>query len=112
MQRIFPVPLRWIIRRRFDKIRLYDNDALFLPLFGFPFFKKNAFYHTDSLVPLYGLKFIDNFTGYDSRLISSVVQRNSMKKPDLSKYIAGRLLTIWNRNKYHLLRRFNREIVK
>ena len=95
--------MRLFMRIRTNKIRLYDNEALFLPFFGFPFLKKNAFFTMGSVVPLVGLDFVKQFTDYDPNLISAVVEEYNAERPSFWKYLSVRLNAAFAQNKRHLI---------
>lgn len=102
-RKIIPLKMRLFMRMRTNKIRLYDNEALFLPFFGFPFLKKNAFYMMGSVIPLVGLDFVKRFTDYDPNLISAVVEEYRCEKPGFWKYLSVRLNATFAQNKRHLI---------
>ena len=104
LRQVIPFPLRLIMRIRTNKIRLYDNEALILPFLGFPFIKKNAFYMFNSVVPMFGLTFIQRFTDYDPRLISAVTEQYCTEQPSVSKYIRLRLNAALDQNRRHRLK--------
>ncbi|MBO4643225.1 MAG: hypothetical protein J5716_01285 [Alphaproteobacteria bacterium] len=112
LRSVFPWPLRWFLRIRTNKLRLYDNEALLLPLLGFPFLKKAAFLNATSLIPTYGLKFVKNCTDYDPTLISSILPKECTGKQSFLKYLSERVRLIIERNKYHLMKHFSKNIPK
>lgn len=104
LRQVIPFPIRLIMRIRTNKIRLYDNEALILPFLGFPFVKKNAFYMFNSVVPMFGLTFVQRFTDYDPRLISAVTEQYCDEQPSVSKYIRLRLNAALDQNRRHRLK--------
>lgn len=104
LRQVIPFPIRLIMRMRTNKIRLYDNEALILPFLGFPFVKKNAFYMFNSVIPMFGLAFVQRFTDYDTRLISAVTEQYCTQQPSVSKYIRLRLNVALNQNRQHRLK--------
>lgn len=74
---------------RLKKVRLYDNQALILPFIGFPFIKKNAFYNLSSVIPVFGIKFIEDHFQYSSEYIKDVVEPSFLQKAHMKQYIVS-----------------------
>ena len=103
LRQIIPLKMRLLMRTRTDKIRLYDNEALFLPFLGFPFLKKNAFCMMSSVIPMVGLDFVKRFTSYDPNLISAILEQYGTETPSAAKYISSRLKAVLAQNRRHLV---------
>ncbi len=108
LRKNIPFHVRLIMPLRLKKVRLYDNQALILPFIGFPFIKKNAFYNLSSVIPIFGIKFIEDHFQYSSEYIKDVIEPSFLQKAHTKQYIVSRIKNIVQQNKAHLFKQKKR----